>query len=143
MKSYYCTSIINASINVAGCFDFVFPREWGENSLNLWINQVFVCNKTKETTDFENALTRMLFASIISLGQDCQLLTLLTSHFQNKQVDSYILIHYWMQMVDPKFMAYWKNQYWDLLSSRRMEFSTLFTVVVLNALMAWWTFGKG
>ena len=37
-------------------------------------------------------------------------------------------------------ICYW---YWSLLSSGSMDFSTLFIVAVLNALMTCWTFGKG
>ena len=48
---------------------------------------------------------------ITSLRQDWQLLNLLASHFQFKQVDFHYLIHNSMQVVDSKLVAHWKHQY--------------------------------
>ena len=45
------------------------------------------------------------------MGLDQLLLTLLTSHFQYKNVGFYYLIHDWMQVVHSKFVKYWENQY--------------------------------
>ena len=46
-----------------------------------------------------NAYPRILFDSIISMGPDWLLLSLLTSHIQYKRVGIYYLTHYWMQVV--------------------------------------------
>ena len=48
----------------------------------------------------------MLFVSITLLGLDWHLLTLLAFHFQHKKAGFFYLIHYWMQVVHSKFVAY-------------------------------------
>ena len=86
---------------------------------------------------------RILFATKTSLGPDWQLLILLTYHFQYRKVGFYYLIHYWMQVVDSKFVGYWKHQYWASLSWESMEFSAFLILAVWTASITYLTSGKG
>ena len=48
-----------------------------------------------------------------------------------------------MQVVDAKFVAHWKNQYWATLSWGSMEFSAFLVFAVWTSSTTYLTFGKG
>ena len=53
------------------------------------------------------------------------------------------IIHYQMQVVDAKFVAHWKHQYWAPLSWGSMEFSAFLVFAVWTSSTTYLTFGKG
>ena len=48
-----------------------------------------------------------------------------------------------MQVVDSKFVGYWKHQYWASLSWESMEFSAFLILAVWTASITYLTSGKG